>query len=80
MLKYEYESKFPSVLDLIEKNNKDANHNTKSPEIAATVKQQEMMANEGELIPVAFRGPNGTLIPGYYSNSEKAFLPKFEID
>lgn len=72
-------SNIPSVLELIEKNNKSSDTSNRKAEIAATVKQQEMMKNAGELTPVVLLGPNGTRIPAYYSKAENAFLPHFEI-
>lgn len=71
-------SNIPSVLELIEKNNAKTNTGRKA-EIAATVKQQELMKNAGELTPVVLLGPNGTRIPAYFSKAENAFLPQFEI-
>jgi len=71
-------SNIPSVLELIEKNNAKSNTGRKA-EIAATVKQQELMKNAGELTPVVLLGPNGTRIPAYFSKAENAFLPQFEI-
>lgn len=71
-------SSIPSVLELIEKNNAKSNTGRKA-EIAATVKQQELMKNAGELTPVVLLGPNGTRIPAYFSKAENAFLPQFEI-
>jgi len=70
-------SNIPSVIELIEKNNKK--DSSRKAEIAATVKQQEMMANSGELTPIILIGPNGTRIPAFYSKAENAFLPQFEI-
>lgn len=71
-------SKIPSVLDLIESNRKETS-NGREAEVAATVKQQEMMQKTGELTPVILKGPNGTSIPAFFSNAENAFLPEFEV-
>lgn len=72
-------SNIPSVLELIEKNNSHSKVDNKRAEIAATVKQQEMMKQAGELTPVVLLGPGGTRIPAFYSKAENAFLPEFEV-
>ena len=62
-----------SILSLLEEPQKP------SAEIAATVEQQRMMENAGQLQPVHFVGPHGRLIEGFFSPEEKAFLPKFKV-
>ena len=49
-------------------------------EVAATAEQQKLMEQAGELQAVHFIGPNGKYIPGFYSTTERAFLPQFKID
>ena len=62
-----------SVFQIMDENTKPAT------EIAATVLQQKMMEQAGELQVVHFVGPNGKMINGFYSPIERAFLPKFKV-
>lgn len=63
-----------SVFQIMDENTKPAT------EIAATVLQQKMMEQAGELQSVHFVGPNGKMINGFYSPIERAFLPKFKVE
>lgn len=63
-----------NIFDILETPKETAN-----VEIAATVEQQQMMENAGQLQAVDFIGPGGKLIPGFFSPTEKAFLPKFKV-
>lgn len=54
--------------------------NAPTKEIAATILQQKLMEQAGELQPVHYVGPNGKMINGFYSPVERAFLPRFKIN
>jgi len=69
----------PKIASLIERDKKQKIKETTAERAAATVLQQNMLENAGKLQPVIFVGPENTVIHGYYSKEENAFLPKFEI-